>query len=104
MSNVTFVFDAEPHHRLILDESKPDEVIYGGQEFTVGSERAVALLADPSLPLKEAQQQLGKLSRDELHDVAAAAGVDSPEQFGTKADLIDAIEHPETTDPQSEVQ
>lgn len=104
MSNVSFVFDAPEHHRLLLDESKSEEVIFGGDEFTVSAERAAELLAQPSLRIREKSQTLDRLTRSELEGLASAAGVGHPEDFGTKADLIDAIENPETHEPPSEVQ
>lgn len=84
----TLVFDAASHHKLI----EGGETIHGGQEFTVDDDRALELLTQPGLSIKEAGGSLRSLKKSELEELATASGL-NPSDYRTKNDLVDAIEN-----------
>lgn len=85
----TLTFDADPKHLLEVD----GHTVVGGEQFTVTDARALQLLADQSIPLKEETQELSKLTRQKLDDLARDRGL-NPDEYGSKTELIEAIEAP----------
>lgn len=84
----SLTFDAAPHHVLIVDGQR----VHGGQDFTVTDERAEELLANPSVTIARAANELQKLSRERLNELAAEAGIADPESLPNKDAVVTAIE------------
>lgn len=83
------VFDAPEGHLLIVD----GEEFVAGKPFDIeDEERALELLTDPNISVREARpSNLASLKRPELDQLAVEAGID-PADFNTKQDVIDALE------------
>lgn len=75
-----------------------NNIKYNGTEYDIGativiSEKEVfdVLLELEAVEIKE--QKLSDLSRDELNDLATEMGIDDPDKYKNKKDLIDEIEN-----------
>lgn len=64
-------------------------------EFTVSDRRGEQLLADPTVSVTLATREYTHLTRDELNQLAAKAGITSPEALPNKESVIEALTHPE---------
>ena len=75
----TLIFDAPPHHKLILDPDKPDEKVQGGVPFEVSEHRAAELLKNPRF--KEVDSAEPKAKADaKTADVEPAQEAVAPSQ------------------------
>jgi hypothetical protein len=84
----TLTFNAPAHHTLVVD----GERVQGGQDFTVADDRAEQLLADPHVAIAQAANELSKLTRERLNELAAEAGVEDPGSLPNKDAVIAALE------------
>lgn len=66
-----------------------------GGEFTVSAERAAELLRRPDVVEAHAAVDLPRLTRSELDQIAAEAGVEAPESLPNKDAVIAAIQESE---------
>lgn len=67
-----------------------------GEQFTVSDGLALELLTNPAYAplIAEVEQELNKLSRSKLDELAAEVGLD-PEAYKTKDELVAAINDPD---------
>lgn len=99
MATQTLVFDAPPAQKLYYTGKGEDEdgpFVHGGEEFTVSEDQALEFLTNPHIPIKEVERELIKLSRERLNTIAEEVGVEDPEGFKNKEELVAAIENPPT--------
>lgn len=83
------------------------ESIARGEQFTVTAKRGEQLLADPHVSVGLAESEFAHLTRGELNELAAKAGVPTPEKFPNKESVIEALTNHEpdegSTPPHEEV-
>lgn len=92
-------FEARPEDRL----QEGDQLIAGGDEFTVTDERAAELLAIPGLVSEPAEViDLHDKTRAELNDLARQSGIEAPEKLRNIPAVIAAIERAQEPEQQTE--
>lgn len=93
-----FEVPGRPRDDLVLGEGERTDggspIVAGGESFEVADDRARQLLADLYPSVREApvaEHDLAAMTRAQLNDHAAGAGIEQPEKLTSKQAVIDAL-------------